>query len=173
MKQWWFFWPCLRTATVNGVCPTFLHHFWGTYIDKLPVVFFKYRHSNENACGFNNRLYIVTSGTAIDRVYRSCFKTYWFSSILHSDVATVCQNRVIYTDFVKASSSFCSSRLNQLFKFILCDLEVVKMVFNMSVWKIKLLMVVFNCISISGWLSVKHTSTLVNSGSRLSRTIQR
>ena len=39
----------------------------------MPVVFFKYRHSNENACGFNNRLYIVTSGTAIDRVSRSCF----------------------------------------------------------------------------------------------------
>ena len=61
-------------------CPTFLHHFWGTYIDKLPVVFFKYRHSNENACGFNNRLYIVTSGTAIDRVSRSCFKRFMWSN---------------------------------------------------------------------------------------------
>ena len=76
-----FFWPCLRTATVNGVCPSFLHHFWGTYIDKLPVVFFKYRHSNENACGFNNRLYIVTSGTAIDRVSRSCF--FFISNVLY------------------------------------------------------------------------------------------
>ena len=41
-------------------------------------------------------------------------ETYSFSSILHTDVATVCPNRAIYTDFVKAISSFCSSKFYQL-----------------------------------------------------------
>ena len=86
------FWPCLRTATVNGVSrPTFWGHFWGTYIDKLPVVFFKYRHSNENACGFNNRLYIVTSGTAIDRVSRSCFSGGWWLGDSYWRLQPVCR----------------------------------------------------------------------------------
>ena len=73
-------------------------------------------------------------------------ETYWFSSLLHTDVATVCENRTIYTDFVKASYSFCSSRLYQLFKFILYHLNLVKMVLNMNVWKKELMKVVFNFI---------------------------
>ena len=121
----------------------------------------KYTLRFESICFF---LDIGRPATAADFL-----ETYWFSSLLHTDVATVCENRTIYTDFVKASYSFCSSRLNQLFKWPWSGQNG----FNMNIWKTKLLMVLFNCISISGWLSVKHTSTLVNSGSQLSRTIQR
>ena len=75
----------------------------------------KYTLRFESICFF---LDIGRPATAADFL-----ETYWFSSLLHTDVATVCENRTIYTDFVKASYSFCSSRINQLFKFYYLTLK--------------------------------------------------